>query len=274
MEIKEIDSKDRLNLFCFYAILRSFIRDKNLKASISEERLAKLTGLSIRTIQRYVDKLVELQYIKEVRKIPIEGGYYYNEYCFPYLETYGIVNPDLLYRTDISCSLKGLLILLKLNCFYGTNVLEFESISSLANKLGVSRKNLKAQLTELESKKYLKLRGDWLNLSQRFFPLYLKETEYKRAYKEIYDYCILNNCIPPYKKYNKFAKDDTELVSLLESCRVYKKGDIVYKGVQALTQKLYDRCPTLPNKINFEYLKSALTDTVKTTKELNNNIIL
>lgn len=270
MNLTDIEERTRLNLMLFYALLRSYIKDSTLTAAISQEKLATITGCSVDSIQRYTDTLHKLGYIADIRRIPINGGYYYNEYKFPYLKEYGIVLPSLIYSSNLQSSDKGLLILLKLNCHYGTNVLEFSSISALAKQLNIRRQTLEEKLKKLVEHKYIAIRKGWLNLAQKYFPLYLKDTELNKAYKGIYDYCILNNCIPPYKVYDKRYKTDKDLKMLYDSSQGYKN----LTGANALLQKIYDKCPNLPDKITFAYLKKALLNVDTPTKQEFEAIIL
>lgn len=270
MNLTDIDEKTRLNLMYLYALLRSHIKDSTLTAAISQEKLAGQTGCSVDTIQRYIDTLHKLDFITDIRKIPINGGYYYNEYKFPFLKEYGIVLPSLLTASNLQSSDKGLLILLKLNCQCGTNIIEFNSISALAKQLNIRRQTLNEKLKKLAEYKYIAIRKGWLNLAQKYFPLYLKDTEFNKAYKGIYDYCILNNCIPPFKVYDKRFKTDKDLRLLFDTSQGYKN----LSGSNALLQKIYDKCPNLPDRITFDYLKKALLNLDKVEKTEFETIIL
>lgn len=262
--------KCRLRMLYVYALIRNEIKDSSLTAIIPQEKLSIMSGVSTTTINNYIDRLRQEGYIENTIKVPVKEGYYYNKYKMPYLKEYGIIKPDLLESDLIEAVDKGLLILIKLNCQYGTNVLEYTSINSLAKQLKVSRNTLKDTLQKLCDKGFLGLHNGWLNLSQKYFPLYVKPKDINIAYKGIYDYCIINDCIPPYKDYNDKSGTDSMLKMIFDCCQGYKG----LEGYEAVLAKLKDRCKNLPYKINFAYLKKALLNVDTQPKQELKPIIL
>lgn len=273
MEFKEFDVNKRLNVICLYAMMRSYIKDNSCKVTISQEKLSRRFNVSVDTIQRYIEKLYEAGYIKDINKIPTNNGYFYNVYTFKKYDKFGIVLSSIFNAPDLTTEDIGLLILLKINCNYGTNIIEFNSMTDLAKKIGLSRNIIKEKIDRLNNK-YLQVRGKWLNLSQKFFPLYLKlsspkfdrDIEMKKAYIDIYNYCVINNVIPPYKKCSGYRNIDLDLEYIYENSQGY--NNLI--GAAALRAKLYDRID-LTNKdierITFDYIKAAFATLKKENKE-------
>ena len=279
VDFNKIEDKARLNMIYTYALIRNQIKGKAIgkiyKASITIDSLSKEVGVSKQTIINYIKKLVDNKLILSIDKVQGTGEHKYNSYNLPYLSTYGIVLPTLLYAQDLSSQDKGLLILLKLNCQFGTNVLEYNSVTSLAKQLRVSKNTLGGKLKEYNSKGYLGLHKGWLNLAQTYFPLYLKEEPLNLAYKYIYDFCIKKDCIPPYKDFNDKTETDKSLDMIFNTVGYIDKDGIAHLEQDALETLMEQRLKNLPDKITFEYLKVALLG-MKPNKidKPNNNIIL
>lgn len=266
----------KLKLVYTYALIRSQIKTKAVnniyKSCISEKELAQYLGTTERTIINYIKTLSSEGFIIQIDKVSNTGTYKHNCYKLPFLYKYSFFNSSLLYATDLDATLKGLLIYLKLNCFNGTNIIEYSSISELANKLGLNRNKLGNYIKQLSDLNYLTLQTGWLYLNQDFFPLYIDNNLENKAYKFIYDFCIERGCIPPYKSVTNKTKVEIELLKLLETSFYVEKDNKLY-GYEALTRLLDSRIKNLPNKVNFEYFLVALTDTVKTTKEFDTIIL-
>lgn len=196
-------------------------------------------------------------FIIQIDKVSNNSSYKHNCYKLPILTEYSAVNCSLLSVADLDATLKGVLIYLKLNCYNGTNIIEYKSISELADKIGINRNKLGAYIKTLSELNYLTLHTGWLDLSQEFFPLYFKNTLENKAYKFIYDFCISKECIPPYKDVGRRSKIDTDLLTLLDSAYYYKDKDKFY-GMDALEKLMNTRITNLPSKINFAYLKSIV----------------
>lgn len=254
MVFNNMSDKARLKMIYVYALIRNQIKDKSLTAIIPQDKLAVMTGVCVSTIEKYIKKLVDKELITSIIKVPIKDGYYYNKYQLPYIKEYGIVKPELLECDTIESLEKGLLILLKLNCQFGSNVLEYNSITSLSKQLRISRNTLGCMINNLAEKGFIGLHNGWLNLSQQYFPLYILHKDINIAYKGIYDFCIIHDCIPPFKDYNDKTGTDNMLKMIFDCCQGYKGKE----GYEAVVTKLKDRCTNLPDKINFAYLKKAL----------------
>lgn len=270
MTFLNLEERTKLNLVYLYGLLRTNIFKTEkigntciYKAHINEDKLAKQTGVSERTIRSYIKVLKDNGYINDIRKVPIQNSYYYNEYEFPELKEYGVVLPELLYKSDITSSDKGLLILLKLNCQVCTNVIEYTSNSALAKSLGITRQTLTKKLNDLAEKKYVIFREGWLYLPQIYFPLYVIENGYNLTYKAIYDYCIVNNCVPPFKRQSKLYKSDSDLYAIYKDCEKYAADNNLDFGYKLIVDRLKDKFPNLPDKINFGYLKTGLIPEVR-----------
>ena len=126
--INQLTKKSKLEEIFTYAAIRSQIKDESYKAIMLKDELAELIGVNVRTIYNHVDILEKSGLILDITKQHGTGEYSHNVYQFDYLkDEYFIMNPDLIHEESISAKLKGLLMLIKANCFKGTNYLEFKS---------------------------------------------------------------------------------------------------------------------------------------------------
>lgn len=242
LSIQEINSKDRLNIILTYAIIKSQITDSSLTASISEERLSEITNISRRTIIKYIQTLEP--YFLAITQNKSSNKFPYNVYHFADIKKdYSIVKSELLTDTNISSTLKGLLIVMKMNCEYGTDYLRHNSISDLAKKLKVNRHKLAEYIKELLDKGYIKLMGKAILLPRKYFPLYTKQNLHNLAYNAIYSYCLYKDTLPPIK-----AADDANLGIILAQ----------YPTMKMLLKALFKRCPNLPDNVTLEYFTKAL----------------
>ena len=54
-------------------------------------------------------------------------------------------------------------------------------------------------MEELEAKGFIRYIADTLHVPQKFFKLFLKDDTYNLLYKTIYDFCLSQDVVPPYK---------------------------------------------------------------------------
>ena len=65
--------------------------------------------------------------------------------------------------------------------------------------LHIGKNSLPKYLDELESKGFIKYIADTLHVPQKFFKLFLIDDTYNLLYKTIYDYCLMQDVVPPFK---------------------------------------------------------------------------
>ena len=126
--INQLTKRSKLEEIFTYAAIRNQIKDSSYKAIMLKIQLAELIGVNERTIYNYTDTLEKSGLILDITKKHGTGEYAHNVYQLDYLkEEYFIMNPSLITEESISAKLKGLLMLIKTNCFKGTNYLQFNS---------------------------------------------------------------------------------------------------------------------------------------------------
>ena len=154
-----------------YAIIRNEIKDKSLKASITEKQIAEIINMTERTVNSYVSKLKKVELVEVAEQIQGNSNYRYNVYQFDYLkEDYFFLLPPFLEDKKISSKLKGLLLFIKANCCKGTNFLKFEGkTTDLPQMLGIGKNS--DYLDELESKGYIRYIGNSLHIINENFLL-------------------------------------------------------------------------------------------------------
>ena len=100
-------------------------------------------------------------------------------------------------------------------------------------------------MRELENKGFIKYIGKTLHVPQEFFKLFQKDNTHNLFYKTIYDYCLMQNVVPPYK--DKHTEDIRLLVAKFAS-------------PDELLSKLKERCPQLPQNVSMAYFTKTLVN--------------
>ena len=241
-----------------YAIIRNEIKDKSLKASITEKQIAEIINMTERTVNSYVSKLKKVELVEVAEQIQGNSDYRYNVYQFDYLkEDYFTILPQLFEDKNISPKLKGLLLFIKANCFKGTNYLTFNKKEELHKLLHVGRNQLLADLKELESKGYIRYIGNSLHVINENFPLFIDQDMDNITYKIIYDYCLEHDRVPPIKNVDMKRKDENLSWIVCEYHNDYDR----------LRNTLDERCKTLPADLSLEYFCQVLCNKKPTRKD-------
>ena len=210
-----------------------------------------------RSIRNYTDTLENSGLIKDTTKMHGVGEYAHNVYHFEKLEEeYFILNPKFITEQSISPKLKGLLMLMKTYCIKGTNNLPFNSKKHLAEEvLHIGKNQLSTYLKELEAKKFIRIIGKTMILSKEYFYLFIDDYIENLLYETIYDYCLSQNVVPPYKD------SDTNDIGMIAAH---------YTTPDELLSSLRKRCPKLPKIVSMTYftqtLRNKRAETKKTTE--------
>ena len=210
-----------------------------------------------RSIRNYTDTLENSGLIIDTTKKNGTGEYAHNVYYFDELkEEYFILNPKLIIEESISPKLKGLLMLMKTYCIKGTNNLPFNSKKHLAEEvLHIGKNQLSTYLKELEAKKFIRIIGKTMILSKEYFYLFIDDYIENLLYETIYDYCLSQNVVPPYKD------SDTNDIGMIAAH---------YTTPDELLSSLRERCPKLPKNVSMTYftqtLRNKRAETKKTTE--------
>ena len=107
-------------------------------------------------------------------------------------------------------------------------------------------------LEELEAKGFIRYIADTLHVPQKFFKLFLIDDTYNLLYKTIYDYCLSQDVVPPYK--------DTETNDIGMLAAHFTTPD-------ELLSILKERCPKLPKNVSMAYFTKALRNKRAITRE-------
>lgn len=118
--------------------------------------------------------------------------------------------------------------------------------------LHIGKNTLPKYLEELETKGFIRYIKDTLHVPQRFFKLFLIEDTCNLLYKTIYDYCLSQDVVPPYKDTN------TNDIGLIAA--EFPEPDL-------LLSKLRERCPKLPQNVSMAYFTETLRNKRAVTKE-------
>lgn len=207
-----------------------------------------------RSIRNYTDTLENSGLIKDTTKMHGVGEYAHNVYHFEKLEEeYFILNPEFITEQSISPKLKGLLMLMKTYCIKGTNNLPFNSKKHLAEEvLHIGKNQLSTYLKELEAKKFIRIIGKTMILSKEYFYLFIDDYIENLLYETIYDYCLSQNVVPPYKD------SDTNDIGMIAAH---------YTTPDELLSSLRKRCPKLPKIVSMTYFTQTLRNKRAETKE-------
>ena len=241
-----------------YAIIRNEIKDKSLKASITEKQIAEIINMTERTVNSYVSKLKKVELVEVAEQIQGNSDYRYNVYQFDYLkEDYFTILPQLFEDKNISPKLKGLLLFIKANCLKGTNYLTFNKKEELHKLLHVGKNQLLADLKELESKGYIRYIGKSLHIINENFLLFWDQDMDNITYKIIYDFCLGHDKVPPIKRVDGRGKDK----SLSWIVGAYTDD------YERLGNDLNERCKNLPENLSLEYFCQVLRNKKPTREE-------
>lgn len=209
-----------------------------------------------RSIRNYTDTLENSGLIIDTTKRYGTGEYAHNVYQFDELrEEYFILNPEFITEQSISPKLKGLLMLFKSYCIKGTNNLPFNSKKHLAEEvLHIGKNQLSTYLKELEAKKFIRIIGKTLILSKEYFYLFIDDYIENLLYETIYDYCLSQNVVPPYKD------RDTNDIGMIAA---------YYTTPDELLSTLRKRCPKLPKIVSMAYFTKILRNKGAETQKTN-----
>lgn len=251
--INQLTSKSKLNEIFTYAAIRSQIKNSSYRAAIPQKQLAELTGVNERTIRNYIDTLTEAGLITDTTKQHGLGEYDHNVYKMDYLsEDYFMMNPMMITEESIEPKLKGLLMLIKTYCYKGTNCLPFNSKEHLANMLHVGKNQIASYLRELEEKGFIRIKEKTLILSKEYFYLSVKDNLYNQLYETIYDYCLSQDAVPPFKDADR---NDIGLIAA------------AFPHPDLLLSTLKNRCPKLPRNVSMSYFTKVIRNREAETSE-------
>lgn len=254
--INQLTKQSKLEEIFTYAAIRSQIKCNNLQAVFPQNQLAELVGVNERTIRNYTDILEKSGLIIDTTKKHGTGEYAHNVYQLDYIANeYFIMNPELITEESISAKLKGLLMLIKSYCIKGTNNLPFKSKKHLAEEvLHIGKNQLSAYLKELEAKKFIRIIGKTLVLPKKFFKLFIDDYIENLLYETIYDYCLSQDVVPPYKD------KDTNDIGMIAAH---------YTTPDELLFALRRRCLKLPKNVSMAYFAKILRNKRAETKKTN-----
>lgn len=245
--IQQIDKKSKLDEICAYGLIRSQITDNSYTASISQEELASLGGWGKSTVANYIRDLIKLGLMTKGDSEKCKNGdHRYNVYQFKKLEIdYSIYDPFFFMDPNLTSEQKGLIMLLKSHCYYGTNHLSYPSDTKISELVGIGDQLFKKKIRELIDIGQAKVLGDTLVLLNP----YIKHALDMRipsnwAYSVIYEFCVGKGVVPPRK--NEIGKKNLGLISAK------------YMDQDSLKKALQERFDTLPPYVNIAYFTQGL----------------
>ena len=146
-------------------------------------------------------------------------------------------------------------MLIKSYCIKGTNNLPFNSKKHLAEELlHIGKNQLSTYLKELEAKKFIRIIDKTLILPKKFFKLFIDDYIENLLYETIYDYCLSQNVVPPFKDI------DTNDIGMIAAH---------YTTPNELLSALKKRCPKLPKIVSMTYFTEMLRNKRAETKKTN-----
>lgn len=240
--LTDLKSKNNFLEIYTYFLIRNQIKDNNYTASIAETELAAKVNVCETTMKGYIKELKP--FFDSVAKTRGAKEQCYNIYHFTYLsKDYSIVNSELISDPELTPEQKGILLKIKLMCEKGTNFIKFNTKPELIKTIGISVNLINKKLKPLLDKGYISYVGNSLQLSQRYFPLSLKDTEITNyVYKVIYDFCLWQKVCPPLR--------DTQALSYIAG--KYPELD------DELVKVLQERCAKLPREVSLDYFVYVL----------------
>ena len=239
-------------------LLLDYKKDYNLNEGRYEQlKITKDLDLSLSTVNRRIVELKKTPDIFLDTKDEFLSGHQYSHKVYKFREQqndYTMVYPEILADQNLSTRLKGDLMLLKIHCQKGTNYIpHFGTQENLAKLIGIGKNQIGKVLKELERKGYIRFIDDSLIITSEYFPLVQDPENPKHIpYITIYNYCLEQNILPPYK-----GNSRDKLLLYEASIDYYywcKNHNIPFD----FRKLLESRCKELPPEVSFEYFLKAL----------------
>ena len=265
--------KNRNEDIYLYAFIKVCSDFKTGVSHATQERLAELTKIPLRTIQSCTKRLKESDLIDiETTHIGIKK---HNTYRFDTHPSNFFFVDNSFYYIDIDVKLKGLMLLIKSLCINNSNATLYNR-TKIAEMIGQDRGTVSKMINELIEKGLLIKISEGFVLPANYFPIYSKDKRSEHSYEKL-DSCdefVLNSILEICRK--KGTTLFTPDLSALKG--IYAKYPLQEKDIQDLDEEdlcrlylpkvLESRCSSLPNKIeSINYFSSVLNVSfVKKTK--------
>ena len=260
-QFNNLTGKTKQEKIMIYLLLNNKKDYNSYECRYEQLKIAKDLDLSLSTVNR---RIVELRKTPDIfldTRDEFQPGHEYSHKVYKFrrfrrgiTKNYTMVYPEILADQNLSTGLKGDLILLKIHCQKGTNYIpHFGTQENLAKIIGIGKNQIGKVLKELERKGYIRFIDDSLIITSDYFPLVQDPEDPKHVpYITIYNYCLEQNILPPYKG-NSRAKSllYEASINLYYSC---KNHNIPFN----FRKLLESRCKELPPEVSFEYFLKAL----------------
>lgn len=237
-------------LYCYIKLCSDF---KTGISHATQQKIQKLTGIKLRTMQSSISRLRETDLI-DIETISFEGKRHNTYYFKKNPENFFYVD-NSFFHLDIDVKLKGLLLLIKSVCLNNSNITLYNR-TKIAELLSQDRNTVSKMIDELVEKDLLlEVRG--FALPANYFPIYSKNKQSKYNYEKVtsFDEFALNSILDFCKTKHTilFTPDLTPLKWIFAKYHL-RETDIV--GLENeiiesyyLPRVLEKRCETLPQKI-------------------------
>lgn len=239
-------------------LLLDYKKDYDLNECRYEQlKIAKNLDLCLSTVNRLIVELRKTPDIFLNTRDEFQSGHQYSHKVYKFREQkkdYTMVYPEILADQNLSTGLKGDLVLLKIHCQKGTNYIpHFGTQENLAKLIGIGKNQIGKVLKELERKGYIRFIDDSLIITSDYFPLVQDPEKPKHIpYITIYNYCLEQNILPPYKGNSRAHLLLYEAsINLYYWCKNHNKPYNFRKLLES-------RCKELPPEVSFEYFLKAL----------------
>lgn len=260
-QFNNLTGKTKQEKIMIYLLL-DYKKDYNLnECRYDQQKIANDLNLSLSTVNRLIVELRKTPDIFLNTRNEFTPGHEHSHKVYKFrrfkkgiTKNYTMVYPEILADQNLSTRLKGDLMLLKIHCQKGTNYIpHFGTQENLAKLIGIGKNQIGKVLKELERKGYIRFIDDSLIITSDYFPLVSDPEDPKHIpYITIYNYCLEQNILPPYKG-NSRAK-----LLLYEAainsyywCKNHNKPFNFRKLLET-------RCKELPPDVSFEYFLKAL----------------
>lgn len=121
-----------------YAVIALHTDQDTKKARIGMRTIADKYNISLSKVEPAINRLIENEYLS-CTKIKSEiNDYVFNEYSFPAIKDFLMLNPDLL-TEDLKPKERGVLIYLQLIAEYDSNDIAETTIEGIAKRIGITR---------------------------------------------------------------------------------------------------------------------------------------
>ena len=244
-----------VDIYVWATILLCSDRSSHI-SHITEEKLAKLTGIDSRTVRRAIKRLKDAGHIR-VNTRTVDGFKKRNSYFIkPEVQNFFLLD-NRFFGKRYDPKIAGFLLLLKSVGLNNTHTILW-SRSQIAREIGISRNTLADYITQCKNLGLIKEIANGYEITEDcFINPAVKDTAHA-IFNEICGFCRAKGVHPP-----RWSEKAMNII-----LTKYNTPNLSYDDPLSIVYVLNNKCKTLPSKVTLPYLIKALG--LNKPKEIDN----